>query len=102
MARAAATVEPDEQAALFEELDESNPAHKELMKAARHYAKKRQERLDVFGPAKEAEDAAMETLIEQMHGQNLTAFRFEGVSVKLTTEEKIKVKIDTSDDDDDE
>jgi hypothetical protein len=103
MGRSAATDDEVEgQQDLFPELDAGNPEHKTLMRLARAYAKKREERKELFTTAKDAEDTAMERLVEAMHGQKLSCFRFEGVRVELETKEKAKVKLDVQDDDEED
>ncbi len=99
MAEDTATVEAGEQQALFPELDDANPAHKELMKRARKYAKEKVQRDELLKTNKDEVDGLMEKVLEQMHACDLKKFKHESTTYELVAgREKVKLKIDTSDD----
>ncbi len=94
-------VEAGEQTSLWPDLDEANPKHVSLLKAAKKFAKSKAERDELLSTAKEKQDADMAKVIAMMHEVGLQKFKHEGVSVELiTTKEKAQVKL--KDDDEEE
>jgi hypothetical protein len=104
MAKNAAMEEVDEvQTEMFPELDEGNAKHKQVLRAAKRYAKAKAERDQVLSSAKEKQDATMENLIALMHECNLMKFKYDGVRAEiLVTKEKAQVRLEDDASGDDE
>jgi len=89
--------------ALFPELDDDNAEHKELMKRARKYVKEKAARDEELTSNKQFVDGLMDKVIEQMHACDITKFKHGDLTVEVIPgKEKVKYKIDTSDDEDDD
>src|SRR5207237_927481 len=84
---------------LFPELDDRNPEHKKLLKLAKAYHKIREERKLALDGAKADEDEAMGKLVEAMESCELTSFKHGEVQVTLDTKKRAKVKLVTTDED---
>ena len=66
---------------LFPELERNNPAHKELLKLARDFGKKKQAHATGISKLKGLRDSAEKKLIAKMHELKLTGFIFDGIKV---------------------
>ncbi len=90
----------EETGSLFPELDQDNAKHVAVLKAARAYAKAKQQRSEVLSTAKEKEDGAMGKLLAAMHEAGLVKFKHGGVRGEIIpSKEKCQVRIEDEDDD---
>lgn len=86
---------------LFLELDDS-PEHKTVLKVAKQFHKANAERKNLLSTSKEKVDGLMIKLLGLMHENKLVKFKHKGVIVEcIDPKEKVIVKMDGEDDDDD-
>ena len=79
---------------LFPELERNNPEHKDLLKLAKDFGKKKQEHAIGISELKGLRDCAEKKLIAKMHELNLTGFIFDGIRVNIELgDEKALIKM---------
>ena len=88
------TADDSEHEMLFPELERNNPAHKELLKLAKDFGRKKQAHATGIAELKGLRDSAEKKLIAKMHELKLTGFIFDGIKVNIEIgDEKALIKI---------
>ena len=91
--------EDSEHELLFPELELNNPAHKELLKLARDFGRKKQAHATGIAELKGLRDSAEKKLVAKLHECKLTGFIFGGMRVNLEVgDEKALIKMSDSED----
>lgn len=90
---ARATVEVDEQEALFPELDKDKPKEKELIKALKRWREDKREHAEAMNTLKEKMDDSASRAISLMHDLSFEKVKLEGeIFERRPGDEKITVK----------
>lgn len=93
------TFDVEEQQDLFPELDDTNPAHKALLKACRAFYKAKADRDTLLKENKAHVEGLHDRLLAMMHEADIKKFRFKDITAQITaTREKVQVKLDPPDD----
>jgi len=87
--------EDTETGIMFPDLDNTKPEHKELLRLARAFNKRKLAHLEGISELKTARDEAANKLLAKLHELKMPGFKHDGVKVSIEAGgEKVKVKIE--------